>query len=365
MTPLPPEHLEAVAAACRRAGWGTRLLAHLGAAAPSAPPAEAPYRPCRHEGPVVEAAPCGSPWRHVRHCLFDGHDADRCTRGPSRIQSCGGCDHYAPPTPTGRRHLLYHVYPVAGNGAWRWNVGQLCRRLGLFDGRAVVAVVTDRGPRRPDPGGPHGPKGRRADLSRCDSFDDVRRAFGPHAERVEFLDLDNDPGLREVRSLVPLLERVADAGPDDAVLYAQAKGTTYPVEAQTIRRWAEVMYEVYLDYWPAVAAQLAGRPVTGAFKKLGAGWLPHQSKSDWHYSGSWFWVRAADLFARDWRRADRFWSGIESWPSQQFLAAEAGCLFHEGQVPRMNLYASDYWRAAVEPALARWKQDHAAERADW
>jgi hypothetical protein len=145
--------------------------------------------------------------------------------------------------------------------------------------------------------------------------------------------------------------------PGHCALYAQAKGTTRR-PGHIAHRWNEAQFVVYLDYWPLVAEQLAAFPVTGAFKKLGPGWSPSQSKSDWHYSGSWFWFRTADLFARDWRTADRFWSGVEPYPSQQFLAAEAGTLFHEARTPQMNLYRASYWQAVVDPALAQWRKEH-------
>ena len=60
------------------------------------------------------------------------------------------------------------------------------------------------------------------------------------------------------------------------------------------------MYIVYFDYWPLVEKHLSTKPITGAFKKLGPGWSAEMAKSDWHYSGSWFWFRNSELFARDW-----------------------------------------------------------------
>jgi hypothetical protein len=221
----------------------------------------------------------------------------------------------------------------------------------------VVAVVTDPASgRKPDPDGPFSPdRGRH--IPGCDSFEDVIAAFGDDAKGIEFIHRENDPHLREVATLIPMLERMP-SGPRDVMLYAQAKGTTrHP--GHIAHHWTRVMYEVYLDYWHTVARQLEEMPVTGAFKKLGPGWSAEQTRSDWHYSGSWFWVRTADLFARDWRKIDSFWSGIEPYPSQHFDAAEAGTLFHEARVPKMNLYSGGYWKRVVMPALEKWKADHA------
>ena len=266
----------------------------------------------------------------------------------------------APPPFAGRRHLLYHLLPVAGNGRWQWNVEFLLPRLPLFDGVRLVAVMTEAGiPYRHRPGGVV-PDPHRVPLV-LDPPGEVEAAFAGH--RVEFVRVPNDPSLREVASFLPLFDRLAAAyTPGDAALWAHAKGTTRHA-GHVAGRWAEVMAESLLDYWPAVERVLAAKPVAGTFLKYGPGWKPTDSRSDWHYSGSWFWFRCADLFGKeDWRRIDQFWSGIEPYPSQHYHHSEAGLLFHEGKVPALNLYSDRYWKVVVEPAWARWKAEHAADR---
>jgi len=329
---------------------------------------------CRWEGEVVEqwrsdcAAKAAS--LSLRLCDHPGYPST-CRRGVAPAGfgavACVACPLYEPPgvvrpSPAPARpyvdgwtrHLLFHVYPVGGNGAWQRNVSRLVERLRLFNGKVIVAIATDPlTGRKPDPTGPHPPdKGRH--FAPCDDVETVKAAFGEWRERVEFLVVENDPHLREGVSFLPMMERLPnEAG--HCYLYAQAKGTTRR-PSHIAHRWNEAQFVVYLDYWPLVAEQLATFPVTGAFKKLGPGWKPEQAKSDWHYSGSWWWGRTADLFARDWRTMDQFWSTIEPYPSQKFLASEAGTLFHEAAVPAMNLYSPRYWRAVVDPALAAWRK---------
>lgn len=309
---------------------------------------------CYELGDVRKDSPrCGA---KIRDCAIHG----QCTTQHKRsgIRCCVGCGDYRGPAPDiadsshATRHLIYHIYPVMGNGAWEWNVDNLCQRLWLFNGEKIVSIVTDshrkRQPRGPD---------RARHKGMTASVDQVKARFGAFADEIDFIVTENDPNLREVLTFTPMMERLPKTG---VTLYAQAKGTTRRPD-HIAHRWTQALYEIYFD-WASVTKQLKDFPITGAFKKYGPGWSPDQTQSDWHYSGSWFWFRNADLFARDWRKIDQFWSGIESLPSQCFRSDEAGCIFFEGKVPEVNLYSADYWKSVVDPSLAKWKKDSSSRR---
>jgi hypothetical protein len=124
-----------------------------------------------------------------------------------------------------------------------------------------------------------------------------------------------------------------------------------------------VLYETLLDHWPVVEDGLARHPVTGSFQKCGETWPTQYTGSQWHYSGSWFWVRNRELFAKDWRRIDRFWSGIEPYPSVHF-GDEAGCVFLKDGARSMDLYDQAYWSRVVEPALAQFRDANVSRRTE-
>jgi hypothetical protein len=226
------------------------------------------------------------------------------------------------------RHLLYHVYPRRGS-RWRERVLRLRERIEHFNGRRVVAVASD---------GTTDPPAHVADaLAGCG---------------CEVVPVENDPNLREVATFLPLFERVSELrDPTHATLYAHAKAVTRP-EGAACHEWAAALEEVLLN-WPAVAEGLRRHPLAGAFKKVGRGWP--ESSSDWHFSGSWFWFRNAELFAKDWRRIDRFWSGIEPYPSLHFPKGHAACVFHAGTVDGVRLYDGGYWERAVRPELEKFR----------
>jgi hypothetical protein len=253
-----------------------------------------------------------------------------------------------------RRNLLYHLYPIAGDhggaGRWQWNVAELVRRLGLFNGRRVIAVATDE---------------------RTDTFEMVRAAFGPWADAVEFLHVENCADLREVATHELLLERIASLDPAEATLYAHGKGVTHggtehlqPVRDEagrevlwprggTTGRWVDALYRVMMDYWPLVAEHLQDYSLTGAFRSRGS--FPVHPQVNWLYQGSWVWYRHGPrgLFARDWRSVGWYWAGVEPYPGQLFTHEEAGCLFGDGAA---DLYDHQFFHQVITPALAAWQE---------
>ena len=296
--------------------------------------------PCKHLGAETgETMKCSSCPGSVKLKLFSCDVYGKCFVGHSNqeVRGCEGCPKYERagivPEAGGVRHLLFHLMPVRGNDVWKWNLDQLTKRWPLFNGKKVCVLVKDESCERPEIVG------------------DVLRAM----QWDEILEVDNDSRLREVKTFLPLFSSLChNLGKDETFFYCHAKGVTKP-ENKSVRRWTEIMYSVSLDHFPRVQEQLQHHPIAVPFKKVGAGWSKKDSSSDWHSSGSFFWCRNRDLFARqNWRRVDPFNCGIESYPSVHFSKEEAAAIFLEGTVPEMDLYSEDYWRNTVDPALASW-----------
>src|SRR5262249_34201749 len=152
------------------------------------------FVPCRWEGEILERCSQGCTSKNVYECLcpqMNDAGPTRCTRGPNSgkdpdIASCTigadskRCRFYvplevvppparpparpspAPPAPShpdsmnpgdgGPRHLCFHVSPV-DNGVWRECVAALLPSLPLFNGRRLVAIMTEEpnAARRLDP----------------------------------------------------------------------------------------------------------------------------------------------------------------------------------------------------------------------
>lgn len=270
------------------------------------------------------------------------------TKAAPGVACCVTCPDFAVPSPPPSlpdshrfttRDCLYHVYPLGGEAGqvWRKCLGMLLRRSSLFTGMKVIACMT----------GPN-----------LESPSLVRGMAGPHGFTVA--EIPNDPALRETKTLLECLPLFETRDPHRALLCAHAKGVTRPYDrGSTVHAWANVCHEVCLDYWPLVEEQLRSHPITGPFKKVGRGFKG--SASSWHYSGSFAWFRSADLFARDWRRADRQWWGGESYAGLHYKPDEAGILFCEGSVNELDLYSMPRFMTALNE-YAWWRAEHESQR---
>lgn len=253
------------------------------------------------------------------------------------------------------RHLLYFIYPIAGNGIWQWNLDQLTKRISLFNGRRICAIATDTAnpiKYKPIPGM------FPPDMNRVPCYTESPEKVIEKLKEydIEYFVVKNDPNLREVAAFFPLFSRLANLrGEGDVTLFAQAKGVTRTPSHPAIP-WTDLLYQTMLDYWGVVERSLRVLPVTGSFLKVGQGWPTSATISTFHYSGSWFWFRNAVLFSRDWMRIDKFWSGIEPYPSQHFSLMEAGTVFHEGNVGSLNMYSDSYIQKIVLPEYEVWKR---------
>jgi hypothetical protein len=236
-----------------------------------------------------------------------------------------------PFTATPKRNLLYHVWPVNGT-MWKWNLDQLLKRVELFNGRRVMSIVHDERSATPD---------------------EVQQVVAGHG--FEFVIAPNDER-GEAINFAEMMRMVASRDANELTFYGHAKGVKYePDVPQPIRRWSEVQYQVVLDDWLAIREQLQRYAMTGPFKRYGH-YKPHHNLADWHYSGTYFWMRHAHVFARDYQSIPQFYGGVETWPGTVFRKEETGCVFVDDLGPShiYHPYFPEFWRTA-EPALKRWQ----------
>jgi hypothetical protein len=242
-----------------------------------------------------------------------------------------------------RRHLLFHVMPVAGTPIWRLNCDHLIARMRVFTGQRICGIVTAS--------------------NRCkrplDPPEAVREYLSPHG--FEFIEVPNDYRLREVVTWEPMWDRL-DATDRDLIFYCHSKGATKPYNPGTVcHSWGRVMYEVLLGYLPAMERLLTTYPIVGLFPQTGRHFA--NSRSQWHYSGSFYWMRAAEALGRKGpEKIDKTWFGVESWPGLVYPPDEIGCPHDPRETAGLDMYQMESWRDKILPMIARWKQENESGR---
>lgn len=227
-----------------------------------------------------------------------------------------------------RRNLLYHVWPVKDSN-WRWNLEQLRQRLDVFNGRRIIGIVFDE---------------------RSEPPEAVMSFLEGHG--CEFVVRRNESA-GEALTFPRMLEMVSSQNPDEITFYGHAKGVKYgPHVSPEIRQWAEVQYRTALDDWPTVWQQMQRYALTGPLRMLGR-FRSHQLLSDWHYTGTFFWLRHAHVFSRPALEVPQFYGGVEVWPGLHFRREDTGCLLLDElrQLP----YHPRFWSTLGGPAFRRWE----------
>lgn len=224
-----------------------------------------------------------------------------------KAQSCFHCDH----RDQFRRHLIGHLYPRRGN--WRWNVEELLKRIDIFNGTRSIGIVTD---------------------DTTDSAEEVKQAFaGSRIDR--WIELPNNPKQREGVTFFALMDGLP-RGQEDLTWYWHGKSAQYG--GGITRHWADAQHRIMLDGWRDVQESLTDYPITGAFKRRDGWQMPRAGQ--WHYTGTAFAFRNADVFSRHWRRLSRYFFCVEFWPPMLFHHDEAGCVFGDGA---RDLYKPENW----------------------
>lgn len=225
------------------------------------------------------------------------------------------------------RNLIFHCYPRA-SGFWRRSVAHLKARWPIFTGRKIVSIALD---------------------GTTDDAEDVMQAFDDSAS--EFFCVQNNC-LQEVASLPRLLKRIETQDPEAITLYAHSKGCTH-ADGSASHFWCDAMAAACLDYPALVECALSRAHVCGAFRStMPIGW---PSTTPWHFAGTWYWFRSAELFRREWEAIDQNFWGAESYPGQKFTRDESACLFGDA-ANTMHLYSREFWDGSILPAFWYWRR---------
>ena len=222
------------------------------------------------------------------------------------------------------RILIYHVCPIIHNDGCRHNVHQLTKRWSVFNGKRVVAIARGQGLELPAT---------------------VIKAFGNN--ECEFVELPNDPQLREVATFLPLLLSVANTNSNEATFYAHTKGNSTAENAKGAMYWRNLMYHKLLNQYEECMQDLQHHAFVGVHKLV---W-PHGAvppyptrlqRGHWMLAGTFYWFRNDLVFGhKEWRNISNDRYGAEAWPSGMFEPQYAKSRFQswpENEYPTPSPY---------------------------
>jgi len=225
------------------------------------------------------------------------------------------------------RHLMFHLYPLRGNEwNWHWHIEQIRQHQDKFNGKIVIGVGVDK---------------------RTAAFDEVQRLFDGICVD-HWLRVDNTK-LAETLTHVDMLAMLKTDDPNSVIFRGHSKGVTHQRDSVE-QKWAKIMWAGNMDL-PSVDDALASHLTCGVMRSQTP--LVRRKPGDFFFAGSFYWMRAKEVFERDWR-----WKENNRWiseyvPSHLFEFAESACVFHD-LVPSSVLDHA-YFAEHVEPEWAAWK----------
>lgn len=235
-------------------------------------------------------------------------------------------------------HVMYHVMPLAGEAepVWRRHVQWLREIRSQFNGRMIIGIVT-KNPR---------------DRFEYVSVDKVKEAF--NGMDCEFFVTKNaikensiERGIGEGATFWEMLGMLQTSDPNSVIFYGHTKGVTKgPLDHKKApHRWANAMFDIVFRHKDRMVDALDYSAIAGAFRR-------HQKNK--FFSGTFFAMRAVDIFSRNWRVHQNNYGCVEFWPGNLFnIWGECECVFGDGSE---NLSDDSVW-PEIEKKLEEWKRN--------
>lgn len=222
-------------------------------------------------------------------------------------------------------HFGAHLWPVKGN--WEWHVEKWNELVEHIEGRCIVVVVTDKSTADI--------KNVREKLS--DKFEVYEEVNTPQGE---------NPSFRKLQDLIP-------SGQDDILIYCHGKGVReHTANSESVRLWTEMMYEtVIFNYNEAINKFKDGYKAFGSFRTFGD--MPLSPKNRWHYSGTFFIVRAKYLLGASVKNG---YGGVEAWLGDHIVAEDVWCEFSDN-TPFKTGYDINAMYPSIVDAQMQWEVD--------
>jgi hypothetical protein len=225
------------------------------------------------------------------------------------------------------RSMMFHLYPLRGK-EWNWHrhIEQIRKHQDKFNGKIVIGVGVD---------------------AKTATMEQVQQLF--QGIRVDHWLKANNNRLAETLTHVEMLSLLQTDDPNAIIFRGHTKGVTKSKDAVE-QKWAEIMWDGNMDL-PSVEDSLASHGTCGVMRSQTP--LVRKKPGDFFFAGSFYWMRAKEMFERDWRWKEQNRWVVEYVPAHLFSFQESACIFHD-LVPSSVLDHA-YFAEHVEPEWAAWK----------
>jgi hypothetical protein len=209
------------------------------------------------------------------------------------------------------RHMAFYLAPFASNDEWARNCNELFRRIELFNGRRLVALAHGPGLHHPDP---------------------IVTMF--ERRGCDVLLIPHDPRLRDMTGFPALIRAHYNLAKNAVLWFGHGKGVSGTCGQPQRQWWRNTMFEWTLGRYERCMELLLNKACVGTHRigpepllqqMSGKGPIPakflqggvfhdYTNAYRWHFAGTFFWVRCAALYSRNW---DRF--GKSGWYAEAYL----------------------------------------------
>jgi hypothetical protein len=225
------------------------------------------------------------------------------------------------------RSLMFHLYPLKRReDVWKWHVQQIRKHQDKFNGKIVIGVGVD---------------------SSTATIEEVQKQFD--GIRVDKWFRAENNKLAETLTHVEMLSELQTDDTNAIIFRAHTKAVTKQPGAVE-EKWAEILWDGNMDL-PSVEDALASHLVCGVMRSQTP--LVKKKPGDFFYAGSAYWMRAKEVFERDWQWKEANRWIVEYVPAHLFAFAESACIFHD-LVPS-SVLNHQYFAEHVDAEWKAWK----------
>ena len=225
------------------------------------------------------------------------------------------------------RHLMFHLFPLKGREwNWHWHIDQIRKHQDKFNGKIVIGVGVDE---------------KTATMEEAQArFKGIRVDHWLRAENNQ---------LAETLTHVEMLSLLQTDDPNAIIFRMHTKGVTKNPNSVE-QRWAEVLWTASM-HLPSVEDAFASHLTCGVMRSQTP--LVKKKPGSFFFAGSGYWMRAKEVFERDWKWKEPNRWIVEYVPSHLFSFAESACIFHD-LVPS-SVLNHQYFDQHVEQEWRAWK----------